>query len=100
MLDCKELHGCMQLVKHGHLSGNVATHTNCSGDTWYTDLCQSIIEKELLDGKDDMDDLVVEIEKEIEAVEVTEIKPKIIPPTVPKFTCKHKRCMVCAPCLQ
>ena len=51
----------MQLVKYGHLSGNVATHTNCSGDTWYTDLCQSIIEKELLSDKN-MDDLVVNCE--------------------------------------
>ena len=51
----------MQLVKYGHLTGNVATHTNCSGDTWYTDLCKTMIEKELLNGES-MEDLVVDCE--------------------------------------
>ena len=62
MLDCKEVHGCMQLIKYGHLSGNVATHTNCAGDTWYTDLCKTVIEKELLDEKMRMEDLMVTCE--------------------------------------
>lgn len=59
LLNVSELEGCMQLIKHGHLSGNVATHTNCAGETWFVDLHQDIIQKELLKKNEKIKDKII-----------------------------------------
>lgn len=43
--------GCMQLIKGGHLNGNVATHTSCSGNTWYVDLAEDVLRCEIIQDK-------------------------------------------------
>jgi hypothetical protein len=40
LMDADVETGCMQIVRHGHKTGRVATHTCCSGDTWYTMLSE------------------------------------------------------------
>jgi hypothetical protein len=35
LMDADVETGCMQIVRYGHKTGRVATHTCCAGDTWY-----------------------------------------------------------------
>ncbi len=39
----------MQVIDGAHSTGNVAIHTNVAGNTWYTDLAEHTMGKELFD---------------------------------------------------
>lgn len=47
LLDVNRDNGCMEVVAKGHLSGKVATHTCCWGDTWYIMLGEDEMQKTL-----------------------------------------------------
>lgn len=47
LLDANRDNGCMEVAAKGHLSGKVATHTCCWGDTWYIMLAEEEMEKTL-----------------------------------------------------
>merc|ERR1719181_1940667 len=55
LVDATIDNGCMQFVKAGHMSGKTGTHTiGTSTSTWYTELSQDTVAKELL-GKPQVD---------------------------------------------
>merc|ERR1712110_1348440 len=47
LLDAKKENGCMEVVSGGHLTGKVARHTCCWGNTWYVVLDEKDIDAEL-----------------------------------------------------
>ncbi|XP_005105567.1 uncharacterized protein LOC101849867 isoform X4 [Aplysia californica] len=47
LLDANENNGCMEVVSGGHLTGKIARHTCCWGNTWYVELSEKDIEDSL-----------------------------------------------------
>eukprot|EP00298_Acanthocystis_sp_HF-20_P016625 c21533_g3_i1.p1 GENE.c21533_g3_i1~~c21533_g3_i1.p1 ORF type:complete len:390 (+),score=149.40 c21533_g3_i1:23-1171(+) len=47
LLDTNIQNGCMQVLSGGHKTGITATHTGCTGGTWYVELSEQEIEKTL-----------------------------------------------------
>eukprot|EP00118_Oscarella_pearsei_P025637 m.308505 g.308505 ORF g.308505 m.308505 type:complete len:393 (+) comp44135_c0_seq1:74-1252(+) len=47
LLDTNTQNGCMQVIRGGHRLGKTATHTCCSGGSWYVDLDVKEMEKTL-----------------------------------------------------
>jgi ectoine hydroxylase-related dioxygenase (phytanoyl-CoA dioxygenase family) len=40
LMNATEETGCMQMVRYGHKTGRIATHTCCAGNTWYVELSE------------------------------------------------------------
>jgi len=66
LLNATKQNGCMQIIKYGHLNGNIATHTGVSGNTWYIDLHETIIKKEIFENEN------INLNDYIETCEVNE----------------------------
>ena len=49
LLGVNRINGCMEVISESHRLGNVGTHTNCWGNTWYIDINETTIKNELFD---------------------------------------------------
>merc|ERR1711971_971308 len=63
LVNADEQMGCMQVIRQSHAKGNVATHTACAGNTWYTDLNEQVMKSELFENESmDLDEYIVTCE--------------------------------------